>query len=66
MFKAMIMNAFPPIDALDDEMQSVESPEKFRTDMLNFMRVIDLHLKTAEVTTTAFSSFSSPGDLKMA
>ena len=66
MYKAMIMNAFPPVDALDEKMQEVTDAEKFRTDTLKFMRVMDLHLKTAETTSTAtFTDLAAPTAMKI-
>ena len=52
LFKAMMMNAFPPIDALDEKMNDTTDTAELRTGMLAFMRVLDLHMKTAETTAT--------------
>ena len=50
LFKSMLMNAFPPLDALDAKKANLESPDEMRTLTLNFLRVLDLHISTAQVT----------------
>lgn len=50
LYKAMIMNAFPPIDPLDEKRAEIKDCAELRTGMLAFMKVLDLHLKTAQTT----------------
>ena len=52
LFKAMIMNAFPPIDPLDEKNAEYKDRAELRTGMMAFMKVLDLHVKTAQTTTT--------------
>tara|TARA_B100000795_G_scaffold59348_1_gene39526 strand:- start:2219 stop:2713 length:495 start_codon:yes stop_codon:yes gene_type:complete len=52
LFKAMIMNAFPPIDPLDEKRAGIKDRAELRTGMMAFMKVLDLHVKTAQTTTT--------------
>ena len=52
LFKAMIMNAFPPIDPLDEKRADIKDRAELRTGMVAFMKVLDLHVKTAQTTTT--------------
>ena len=51
-YKAMIMNAFPPIDPLDAKQADIKGRTELRTSMMAFMKVLDLHVKTAQTTTT--------------
>ena len=55
-YKAMVMNAFPPIDALDMKRASLTTRCEMRTGTLAFMKVLDLHIKTAE--TTAYNNLT--------
>ena len=52
LYKAMIMNAFPPIDPLDEKRADIKDRAHLRTGMMAFMKVLDLHVKTAQTTTT--------------
>ena len=55
------MNAFPPIDALDEKVASFKDVAEFRTAILAAMRVQDLHIKLAE--TTSFTNLADPAEI---
>ena len=49
LFKAMVMTAFPPIEALDDKAGSGwDNIRDFEQQQLNFLRVMDDHLVGAQ------------------
>ena len=50
LFKAMMINAFPPIDALDEKAAEFKDVDEMRTGLLKIMRVFDQHVKAAELT----------------
>merc|ERR1712194_509411 len=50
MFKGMIMNAFPPLDKLNNEKATIESVASMRQVFLSFSKVLDMHITSAEVT----------------
>jgi MFS family permease len=50
MYKGMIMNAFPPMDKLDNEKASIDSVAQMRQIMMSFTKVLDMHIVSAEVT----------------
>jgi len=52
LFKAMIMNAFPPIDILDEKRPEIKDRAQLRTSMMALMKVLDLHVTTAQTTST--------------
>ena len=58
MYKVFIMNAFPPLDALDEKVAAYKDVAEFRTAILAGMRVQDLHIKMAE--TTSFTDLRYP------
>lgn len=60
-FKAMIMNAFPPIDVLDQRRAAIRDRSELRTYHLAFMKVLDLHIKTAQ--TTAYTDLTDASAL---
>ena len=48
LFKAMVMTAFPPIEALDEKAGSgMATTRDFEEQQLNFLRVMDEHLVSA-------------------
>ena len=49
-------NAFPPLDPLDEKKASYANPQELRTAMLNFLRVLDLHITSDEVTSNTVLS----------
>ena len=57
LYKAMIMNAFPPIQPLDETRPVRHGPRVItdravlRTSMIAFMKVLDLHVNTAQTPT---------------
>ena len=52
LFKAMIMNAFPPIDILDGKRPDIKDRAQLRTSLMALMKVLDLHVTTAQTTST--------------
>ena len=52
LFKAMIINSFPPLDPLDEKIRGAdgETPDDFRSGMLGFMKVLGMHIANSEVT----------------
>ena len=52
LFKALIMNAFPPIDILDGKRPDIKDRAQLRTSLMALMKVLDLHVTTAQTTST--------------
>jgi hypothetical protein len=57
-YKAMILNAFPPIDPLDDKKIDVNNFDLERL-LLSFLDVADSHIKHAKVPAAASETTSS-------
>ena len=57
LYKVFIMNAFPPLDALDEKVAAYKDVAEFRRHLAG-MRVQDLHIKMAE--TTSFTDLRYP------
>ena len=47
-YKMMIMEAFPPLDALDQKEVAVDTVEQMEDHLMKWLRVLDSHLKLAK------------------
>lgn len=60
LFKAMVMTAFPPIEALDDKAGSGwDDMRTFEQQQLNFLRVMDEHLVSASAKDPKNAAFAN-------
>lgn len=50
LLKAIIMTAMPPLDPLDGKRAAFDNVEELRTFVINWLRVLDLHINNAAVT----------------
>lgn len=65
MYKALIMNALPPLDHNHQGLVEEMDAETMRTRTLKSMRVIDYHLKAAQLRIAAYDDMSNPGEMNM-
>ena len=63
LFKAMMMNAFPPIDALDEKVADFKDIDEMRTGLLRVMRVFDQHVKSAELTSLLVTDLDNASEV---
>lgn len=56
LYKAMIMNSFPPLDTLDEKQACLSDIAELRTFMVAFLKVLDMHINSAETTSVHFVS----------